>query len=265
MLTNIALIPKKQAPKTMMDLRPISLCNVLYKVASKVLANRLKQVIDLIISENQSAFIPGRLITDNVMISYEIMHYLKRKGKGKDGYMALKLDMSKAYDRVEWGYLKAILARLGFAEKLVNLIMTCVTSVRYQISYGGQEFGRIVPGRGLRQGDPLSPYLFIICTEGFSALLNYYEQRRLISGVCVARGAPRISHMFFADDSYIYCKASLKEAGHVREILKSFEKASGQKVNFDKSSIFFSPNTDIFTRDSICGELGIHEADKGSS
>ncbi|XP_062099802.1 uncharacterized protein LOC133805647 [Humulus lupulus] len=264
-LTNIVLIPKKKSPKTMLDLRPISLCNVLYKVASKVLANRLKQVIDRIISETQSAFIPGRLITDNVMISYEIMHYLKRKRQGKDGFMAIKLDMSKAYDRVEWGYLQAVLGRLGFDEKLVAMIMACVSSVRYQICHGGRVFGNITPGRGLRQGDPLSPYLFIICTEGFSALLQRYERLRFLSGVQVARGAPKISHMFFADDSYIFCKAKFEEASHVLDLLHSFEQASGQKVNFEKSSIFFSHNTDVSVRDMICGEMGIHEADEEST
>ena len=136
-LTNIMFIPKKKMPMTMLDLRPISLCNVLYKVVSKVLEYRLKQVVDLIISETQSAFIPGKLITDNVMISYEIMHYLRRKRQGKDGYMAIKLDMSKAYDRVEWGYLQAVLERLGFDTRLVSMIMACVTSVRYQICHGG--------------------------------------------------------------------------------------------------------------------------------
>lgn len=89
----------------MTDLRPISLCNVVYKVVSKVLANRLKRVIDKVISDTQSAFIPGRLITDNVMISYVVMHYMKRKTHGRNGWMDLKIDISKAYDRVEWDFL----------------------------------------------------------------------------------------------------------------------------------------------------------------
>lgn len=101
--TNVVLIPKKKSPVTMGDLRPISLCNVLAKVITKVLANRMKEVLEICISNNQSAFIPGRLISDNILISYEVMHYLKRKRMGKEGCMALKLDMSKAYDRVEWG------------------------------------------------------------------------------------------------------------------------------------------------------------------
>ncbi|XP_062102876.1 uncharacterized protein LOC133813856 [Humulus lupulus] len=264
-LTNIVLVPKKKRPMSMLDLRPISLCNVLYKIMSKVLANRLKQVIDCVISEAQSAFIPGRLITDNIMISYEIMHYLKRKTTGKKGYMALKLDMSKAYDRVEWGYLKAVLSKMGFDRKLVSLFMHCVTSARYQISHAGREFGHIIPERGLRQGDPLSSYLFIIYTEGFSALLRNYERRRMFRGIQVARGAPVLSHMFFADDTYIFCKATIEDAEHILHLLSVFESASGQKINYDKSSIFFSRNTEVGLRDSICGELGIHEADDTST
>lgn len=103
---NIVLIPKVKNPSTMRDLRPISLCNVVYKVISKVLSNRLKPLLNMLISENQSAFIPGRLITDNFMISYEVMHFMKRKTQGKLGWMALKLDMSKVYDRVEWFFLR---------------------------------------------------------------------------------------------------------------------------------------------------------------
>lgn len=99
--TNIILVPKKKNPIVMHDLRPISLCNVVYKVCSKVLSNKIKGVIDKVISDMQNAFIPGRLITDNIMISYEVMHYMKRKIKGKVIWMALKLDMSKAYDHVE--------------------------------------------------------------------------------------------------------------------------------------------------------------------
>lgn len=99
--TNIALIPKKNVPKFMTNIRPISPFNVIYNVISKVRENRVKKVIDGIISEAQSAFIPGRLITDNIMVAFEVMHYMKRKTIGKDSWMTLKLDMSKAYDRVE--------------------------------------------------------------------------------------------------------------------------------------------------------------------
>lgn len=171
-LTNIALIPKKQNHVVMTDLRPISLCNVIYKVISKVLANRLKQVLDYVISDSQSAFISGRLITDNIMVAFEVMHYMKRKSRGKEAWMALKLDMSKAYDRVEWSFLQATLLKLGFNQKVTSLFISCISSAQYQICHAGRNFGSIIPTRGLRQGDPLSSYLFLICVEGLTALLN---------------------------------------------------------------------------------------------
>lgn len=189
------------------------------------------------------------------------MHYIKRTTSGKQSYIALKLDMSKAYDRVEWGYLQAVLRKMGFNEKLVRLFMACITTSRYQITYAEQVFGHIIPEKGLRQCDPLSSYLFIICTEGFSALLQDYKHWRFLNGIQVARNAPCISHMFFADDSYIFYKASSLEAYHVSDLLRKFENASGQKINFDKSLIFFSRNTYTQTRDTICGDLEILEVD----
>lgn len=177
---NIVLIPKKKNSMVMTELRPISLCNVVYKIISKVLANRLKQVTDPIISDTQSAFIPGRLIIDNIMVAYELMHFMKRKTKGKQGWMALKLDMSKTYNRVEWGFLEVVLKKMGFNNQITKMFMTCISAVNYQISHAGRKFGSINPTRGLRQGDPLSSYMFLICIEGFTALIQEYEKRGLI-------------------------------------------------------------------------------------
>lgn len=154
--TNIALIPKKRNPQFVTDLRPIALYNVLFEVIIKVLANRLKRIMDSIISDTQSAFIPGRLITDNIMIAHDLMHFMKRKSRGKKRWMALKVDMSKAYDRVEWGFLAAVLMKMGFDQRIVDMYMACVSSVSYQFAHAGRVFGSINPPHGTRQGDPLS-------------------------------------------------------------------------------------------------------------
>jgi hypothetical protein len=135
--TSVVLIPKVKNPDCMKDLRPISLCNVVYKLISKVLANRLKKILDEIISPNQSAFVPGRLITDNILLAYECTHYMKNKRRGKDVYVAVKLDMSKAYDRVEWPFVEKMMRKMGFAEEWIPTIMKCVTTVSYQIRLNG--------------------------------------------------------------------------------------------------------------------------------
>lgn len=240
--TLINLIPKTDAPCTMTDFRPISLCNVLYKIISKVLTNRFKTVLNSCISESQSAFVPGRQILDNVFVAHECVHFLKNKRIGKEGCMALKLVMSKAYDSVEWEFLAKVIFRMGFCPRWINWIMNCVTSVTYAVNFNGEKTSFIRPSRGLRQGDPLAPYLFLICAEGFTSLLKQAKEQRRQSGLRIARGAPRLSHLFFADDSLIFCKASGEEAGHLRTILEVYERASGQKINVEKSSIFFSRN-----------------------
>jgi len=255
--TNICLIPKNSAPESVKDYRPISLCNVVYKLISKVLANRMKLVLPQIISPEQSAFIPGRLITDNIIVAFETLHTMATRLKGRNGCMAIKLDMSKAYDRLEWGFLEAVMRRLGFAERWVLLIMTCVRTVSYTVLINGLPHGHIAPSRGIRQGDPLSPFLFILCAEALSRMLDQAAGMGKISGVPIRRGGIRINHLLFADDSILFGKANLDEWRHMKNILEVYERASGQKVNLEKTSIYFSNNTKEEERTSILQETGL--------
>lgn len=147
---------------------------------------------------------------------------MKIKSSGKQAWMALKVDMSKAYDRVEWCFLETVLLRMGFDMKIVKLYTACITSIQYQITHAGHVFGSIIPSRGIRQGDPLSSYLFLICIEGLTSLMQHYERRGLIQGIKVARSAPSISNMFFADDCFIFCKTSTDYASTIQSMLGVF-------------------------------------------
>ena len=259
--TNIVLIPKVMAPEKMLDFRPISLCNVIYKIISKVLANRLKQVLPHIISSTQSAFVPSRLITDNVLVACETLHSMRGRRKGKTGLLALKLDISKAYDRVEWAFLKGIMVKLGFPDNWINWVMTCVSTPTFSVLINGKPFGHITPSRGLRQGDPLSPYLFLLCAEGFSSLLFQAEVEGRLHGVSICKRAPRISHLLFADDSLLFCQATQKEVNEVNGVLQTYASASGQCINLEKSSVLFSSNTLETQKEWTKATLGVKEVE----
>ena len=254
----ITLVPKVKSPEKNFEFRPISLCNVIYKLVSKVLANRLQGVLPSIISENQSAFQAGRLITDNILMAFETLHYMKHQ-PGKGGFMALKLHMSKAYDRVKWSFLKQIMLRMGFHEQWVDLMMICVTSVSYSLLIDGEPSENIVPSRRIRQGDPISPYLFLLCSEGLHALFEKAAYDGLIRGISLCRNGPRLTHLFFADDSLLFCMASMQECNHIQAILADFEAASGQKLNKDKTTLFFSKATPSVTQENIINLLGVSE------
>ncbi|KAL0355322.1 UNVERIFIED_CONTAM: putative mitochondrial protein [Sesamum radiatum] len=193
---------------------------------------------------------------DNVLVAYEVNHYLAHKYQGNSGHVSLKLDLSKAYDRVEWYFLERVLLRLGFDSRFVELIMMCVTSVSFSFMLNGMPFENLQPGRGLRQGDPLSPYLFLFCTEAFSGMIRQAEEGA-IHGVRVCRNGPRVTHLLFADDTLIFCDANCESLELIRGLLAKFERGSGLQVNYQKSVVVFSRNVPLQTQADLANLLGV--------
>lgn len=185
------------------------------------ITNRFRPILDKVIYSFQSVFIPRRLIIDNVVVGFECMHWIRNNRRAKTGFAALKLDMRKAYDQVEWSFLENMMMKFGFAEKWVKLIMRCVTIVTYSFRINQSIFGTLSPQRGLRQGNPLSPYLFVLCAQGLSHLFSKEVERRLIRRVKVANTCPIISHLFFADDSLIFLEFA--DSMNVRNCLHIYE------------------------------------------
>lgn len=255
--TFISLIPKIKKPKKVSDFRPINLCDVIYKLFAKVVANQLKKFLAISVLDSQSAFLLGRLIIDNILVAFETLHYLKRKTLGKLGYMALKLDMSKVYDRVEWAFVKKVMYHLGLEGRMVRIIMSCLKSMSYSMLLNGQLVANIKPSRGLQQGDPLSPYLFLLCVMGLQSLIHQVEVDGNIQGVAICRNDPHVSHLFFTDDSVLFCCASMEKCQKMLDILEVYERGSRQKINREKTNIFFSSNTSQPIQSCIQQLLGV--------
>lgn len=168
--------------------------------------------------------------------------------------------MSKAYDRIEWKFVEAIMKKLGFLAKWINLMTRCFNSVSYSFKVNGKMTKSIQPSRGLRQGDPLSPYIFVICTQGLSSLINGYKESGLIKGVQMASRGPTITHLFFADDSLLFFKADRDSCRYIKDCLDIYERASGQMINYDKSALSFSPHTSKENQERVKHFLRIRES-----
>ena len=197
--TFIALIPKLNGSQSTHQYRPISLCNIFYKIISKILATRLKFFLPEIISPLQSPFVPKRNIQDNTILAHELLHSFKsRRGNGR--YMFLKMDMEKAFDRMEWPFILSIMEKLAFSSTWLSWVKLCISSTSFSILLNGSPFGNFSPERGLRQGDPLFPFLFILGVEVFSRLMFKEVRNGSIKGLRIARSVDAIHHLLFADD-----------------------------------------------------------------
>ncbi|KAH1097265.1 hypothetical protein J1N35_014186 [Gossypium stocksii] len=214
-------------------------------------------VLDCYIDASQSTFVPGRLIIDNVLLAYEVLYSFKNRRSGQKGFMALKLNMSKAYDRVEWSFIKRVMSKLGFADGVIDLIIRYINSVQYSILINGEEGQSFRPTRGLRQGDSLSPYLFLFYGEGLSALMKLACQKGRICRANVSRASPSITHHMFADDCILFGKVSNRRISVPKEILKEYDVCSGQYINFEKSMVFFSWNVNDHDRNLVFQTLNV--------
>jgi hypothetical protein len=242
--TNIALIPKLENPSRVNYFHPISLTNFNYKIISKILSNRFKPLLHKIVSPMQSAFLKGRSIQDNSIMAHELFHTMKYK-RGRGGLMALKLDMEKAFDSLEWSFLLKILDLLGFHPTWINWIGQCITTSSFSILLDGSPYGNFKPSRGIRQGDPLSHFLFILGLEILSRLILRDEALGSLQGIKVAPLSPPISHLLFADDVMIFTRDKVQDANAILNRLSTYTKWSGYCINLSKSTVFFSKNCSV--------------------
>uniref|UniRef100_A0A2N9HJ77 Reverse transcriptase domain-containing protein n=1 Tax=Fagus sylvatica TaxID=28930 RepID=A0A2N9HJ77_FAGSY len=254
--TLISLIPKCLGPETLSQFRPISLCNTVYKIVTKIIVYWLRPIIGNLVSPFQVAFVPGRRGLDNVVIAQELIHSIHRK-KGRLGQLILKLDLEKAYDRLEWDFIREVLTFFKFPPPFVDLVLECVTTSSFSILVNGGQLENFKPSRGIRQGDPLSPYLFILCMEYLSLKILEVCDNNSWKAIKASRSGPSFSHLFFANDLLLCVEASSDCCHTITRILEDFCIHSGQKVNLSKSKVFFSPNVNLVLRHHLSGILRV--------
>lgn len=196
--------------------------------------NRLKPILPNIISPTQSSFILGQQILNNIVVVKEVLYSMRSRAKGKI-WVIIKIDLEKAYDRVRWEFLEDIVRAAHFLDSLVRVIMNCQSLGKTKLLWNGGVVGEFQATRGVRQGDPLSPYLFVLCMEILTHLIQAIVDAGLWRPVRVG-GVP-LSHFFFTEDLILFAKADLDPVAIIKSCLNLFCEASGERVNYAKSSI----------------------------
>ncbi|KAJ9536472.1 hypothetical protein OSB04_un000353 [Centaurea solstitialis] len=235
--TLICLLPKIPNATSVSDYRPIACCSVLYKCISKIIVDRMKPVLDGIVNKSQSAFIPGRRIVDNILMAHElVVGYHLNVGPPR---CAFKIDLRKAYDMVDWGFLIRMLEGFGFHHVLVKWIKELVTTTSYSVMINGEQRGFFKGERGIRQGDPLSPYLFTLIMEGFSMIFKRCIQEAADFGYHPGCEGIELTHLCFADDLFVFTAGDVASVEILKKALSLFGSCSGLAPNLLKSDIFF--------------------------
>jgi len=253
--TRVALVPKLELPTCLNDFRPISCCNVLYKCISKLLVIRLKEALSDVIGPSQSAFIPGRNISDAILLTQELMHnYHLNTGPAR---CALKIDLRKAFDTVNLDFIIAGLHAIGLPYCMIRWITTCITTVHYTININGELHGFFQGTRGIRQGDPLLPYIFVLAMEGLGGIIKQSVQHSAFKYYWRCKPT-NITHLSFADDLMLFCHADLDSIMVLKSSLDKFSTLSGLTINLAKSSLYLS-GIDRTMRIRISDHIGIQE------
>ncbi|CAH8280760.1 unnamed protein product, partial [Arabidopsis lyrata] len=252
--TKIALIPKFPEACKLGDYRPISCCNLVYKIISKIIANRLKPILQECVSLNQAAFLKGRLLGENVLLASELIRHYQQSSCPKSSM--LKVDIKKAFDTVCWDFILKLLAAQEFPPLFCIWIKECISSPRFSVAINGELAGFFAGKKGLRQGDPLSPYLFIMVMQALSKLLENAADRGQIElhPKCLT---PRITYLLFADDLLVFSNGSRVSLAGVAEVMTTFKEISGLDMNPSKSEIFFGGYPEAEVRE-LCAFAGIN-------
>ncbi|XP_027171434.1 uncharacterized protein LOC113771000 [Coffea eugenioides] len=251
----LVLIPKVEGACHWRDFRPISLCNVSSKIISKLLAARIGKVLPALISPWQTGFVPGRGISDNILLAQELALDLDRRLKEPN--LIFKLDMEKAYDRVEWPFLLFMLRQFGLSEQVVDLCYRTFSNAWFSVLINGEPSGYFKSSRGVRQGDSLSPALFLFVAEflgrGIHNLFLEKESRFYVSA------GSRVPYLAFADDILIFTRCSSDALTAIRQFLEHYQTWSGQKVNVGKSSFTPSSRMSLAQKELVRATLGYRE------
>ena len=254
----IALVPKVKDPTTIDQYRPISLVGAIYKIITKVMSNRIKTVLPMVIDENQSAFMQGRGLLESVLVANEVIEDVRRRRRRG---VLLKVDFEKAYDSVRWSFLLDKLNRLGFLERWIKWVQGCLESATVSVLVNGCPTEEFRPTRGLWQGDPMAPFLFLVVAEGLAGLVRSASKENLLREVKVGRNEIECSMLQFADDTLFMCEDSFSNVFTIKAILRMFELASGLKVNFHKSKLagikVGRSSLETYARSLICGLIQV--------